>query len=254
MSAVRWGESTAPELRELAERGAVALWPAGATEQHGTHLVTGFDLAAAEAVCSRAAQAVGPLAVVLPGIAIGASDHWLSLGATLSLRAETFEAVVGDVARSVGATGFGHLLIVNGHAGNVGPLLAALGSLSRSLPVIEVVSYWTLVDADQIAASCRADDGGIGHAGEVETSIGLYLGEGLVRADRMPAPPGLELTAGRPGSLRATFLRVPRPLDESPTGVYGDPGPARAELGELVIEQSSAALTEHIRSLVGREP
>ena len=54
MALTRFAASAAPEVRELARAGAVALWPVGSTEQHGTHLVTGFDLASATAVCSAA--------------------------------------------------------------------------------------------------------------------------------------------------------------------------------------------------------
>lgn len=250
MSSFRWSELPAPALRELAAQGAIALWPVGSTEQHGAHLATGFDLVSAEAVCDRAAVELAPRAVVLPGLPLGSSDHWLPLGATLSLRPQTLEALVSDVIRSVAAAGFRYLLIVNGHAGNVGPILSALGATSQSSPAVELVSYWNLVSSEELAAACTADNGGIGHAGEVETSIGLYLGDGLVAGDWAGTSPGASLGGDRPGSRKTVFLRAPRPLEESPTGVYGDPRLARAELGKLVIEGAAAALVDHCRSLL----
>lgn len=247
MSVLRWHELTAPELRELAEADATVLWPVGSTEQHGQHLVSGFDLASATAVCERAVSVLARKALVAPGLSFGASGHWLPLGATLSLNPATLAAVVADVVASLEQAGFRRLVIVNGHAGNVGPVLAALGGVSSSAVRVELVSYWSLVDPGELASRCVADDGGIGHAGEVETSIALYLGGGLLRGE-LPAVEGARLGGDRPGSRRAVLLRVPRPSEESEGGVYGDPRPARAELGEFVVEQAAAALAEHCRA------
>lgn len=246
----RWASLTAPELREHAARGALCLWPIGATEQHGPHLVSGFDLLAATAVVERAAAELAPAAVVLPGLPLGSSDHWLPLGATLSLRPETLVAVVRDVVRSVGRAGFSQLVVVNGHAGNVGPALTAIGSHEAGQPQVELVSYWTLVDATELEAACRRDAGGIGHAGEVETSIALYLGGGLAAPDQIPAATGVPLGGDRPGSRAPTFLHPPNPSTEAPDGVYGNPQAASRELGELVIERAAKAIADHCRAVL----
>jgi creatinine amidohydrolase len=139
---VRWHERTAPELRAAAEAGAVAVWPLGSTEQHGPHLVTAFDAAAATAVAEAAIARAQAPAVCLPPLRLGASEHWLALGGTLSLRPATLIAVLEDVIRSVELAGFRALVLVNGHMGNVGPALAALGP--RALHV-ELVSWWGLL-------------------------------------------------------------------------------------------------------------
>lgn len=234
----------APEVRALAAAGAPALWAIGSTEQHGTHLVTGFDARSAEAVCERAAALVDDDVALLPPLPFGASDHWLPLGATWSLRASTLVDVLVDVARSAGASGFTRLVIVNGHAGNIGPALTAL-ALAGSDVTVEFVSYWTLVDAEAVRAQSPSDHGGVGHAGEVETSIALHLGDGLAVADRLPAPAGKSLDEG-PGSADPV-ARLPRPEVESPSGVYGDPRTAHAALGALVVEQAAARLAERLR-------
>lgn len=247
MALTRFAASAAPEVRELASQGAVALWPVGATEQHGSHLVTGFDLASATAVCERAATAASAQVVLLPGLPFGASDHWLDLGATLSLRPATLLAVAVDLIRSLERSGFSRLVIVNGHAGNIGPFTAALGDTSSTAIRLEFVSYWTLVDPRRLAEASLSDGGGVGHAGEMETSIALALDAGLAVNERLPAPPGRPLAPGEPGGPPAGgIVRSPRPLTEAPSGVYGDPSQARAEFGELVIGEASAALARHL--------
>jgi creatinine amidohydrolase len=242
LTLTRFASTAAPDLRKLIADGAVALWPIGATEQHGGHLVTGFDIASATVVAERAAEQAAGEAVLLPGQAIGASEHWLDLGATLSLRPVTLIAVMADMIRSVERCGFGRLIIVNGHFGNIGPMTAAIGDADSFALAVEVVSYWQLVDSERLAAACVADQGGIGHAGEVETSIGLAL-DGLVAEGRIPAPRGRPLAKGDPGGPpgRGT-VRLPRPLTDAPDGVFGDPSRARRALGELVLTEASTAL------------
>ena len=243
MTAHRLALLAAPEVRALAAAGAPALWAIGSTEQHGTHLVTGFDLASAQAVCDRAAERCPRDVALLPGLPFGSSDHWLPLGATWSLSPTTLVSLVSDVARSAAAAGFQRLTIVNGHAGNIGPAVTAVGGLVADTTVVEFLSYWTLVDPERIKALSPSDGGGVGHAGEVETSIALYLG-GLAVDERLPAPAGKDLSEG-PGSSDP-IIRAPRPLIEAPSGVYGNPTTATRELGELMIETAADRLAAHL--------
>ena len=243
MTAHRLALLAAPEVRALAAAGAPALWAIGSTEQHGTHLVTGFDLASAQAVCDRAAERCPRDVALLPGLPFGSSDHWLPLGATWSLSPTTLVSLVSDVARSAAAAGFQRLTIVNGHAGNIGPAVTAVGGLVADTTIVEFLSYWTLVDPERIKALSPSDDGGVGHAGEVETSIALYLG-GLAIDERLPAPAGKDLSEG-PGSSDP-IIRAPRPLIEAPSGVYGNPTTATRELGELMIETAADRLAAHL--------
>lgn len=242
-----WSACAAPEVRAAARAGRIAVWPIGATEQHGEHLATGFDLAAATAVCERAQELAPDRALLLPGLPLGASRHWLPLGATLALSAATVGRVVLDVARSVAAAGFGTLLIVNGHGGNEAPVLAALDELGpNEAPRVELLSYWALVDQERLAEACEADGGRIGHAGELETSIALHLGN-LAVDERLPAAPGKPLDRNGEGGAR-----IPRPLEEAPSGVYGDPSAADADLGRMVIEEAAAALARRLSGVTPR--
>jgi creatinine amidohydrolase/Fe(II)-dependent formamide hydrolase-like protein len=50
----------------------------------------------------------------------------------------------------------------------------------------------------------------------------------------------------------APFARAPRPAQEAPGGVYGDPRPATAELGAFVIANAAAALARHLDALASR--
>ncbi len=184
--------------------------------------------------------------MLLPGLAYGSSDHWLPLGATLSLRPATLIAVLADVLRSLCDAGFGRCIVVNGHAGNAGPIATVAGDTAIAGILVETVSYWTLVDPTRLAGACAVDRGGIGHAGEVETSIAMALdGHGLLRAG-VALVPGFPLTPDGPGGTGVGLARAPRPLEEAPTGVYGDPTAASAELGSLVLDEAATALAGYL--------
>ncbi|WP_344219141.1 creatininase family protein, partial [Kribbella sancticallisti] len=123
MTVVRWHESNRERLAELLPE-ALVLLPVGATEQHGPHLATGTDWFLAQSITERAAfdaaqRSARPL-VITPPVAFGASDHHLPFGGTLSLTAETMQAVLIDLARSAAASGAQRLVLVNGHGGNSG--------------------------------------------------------------------------------------------------------------------------------------
>src|SRR5215469_14928581 len=99
----QWARLTAPELKAVLAAPCVGLWAIGSTEQHGPHLVTGFDHLAAATVVDRAAADLGPRALVLPFLPVGCSAHWMGFGATLTIEQDTMMRVIGDVCRSASA-------------------------------------------------------------------------------------------------------------------------------------------------------
>lgn len=199
MSVVRWQAQTRDQLTAVLPEAVVVL-PIGATEQHGPHLATGTDALLAETAATRAVELAAESAsrplVLAPTLPIGASDHHLPFGGTLSLRPETLLALLLDVARSVADCGGCRLVIVNGHGGNRGICSAAAAAASVRSPItVGYLDYWD--------GAADADLGGTplpGHAGGFETSLVLAVDPELVaeRAPRtevptIPAVPGVEI-------------------------------------------------------------
>jgi creatinine amidohydrolase len=249
---VRWARLTAPEIRAALAGPCVGLWPIGSTEQHGPHLVTGFDHLAAAAVVDRAAAALGPRALVLPFLPVGCSAHWMGFGATLTIGQDTMVAIIRDVCRSASDAGLRDLVIVNGHAGNVGAGMAAAGGLPDLPCRVHFASYWDFMG--DVAATVLTSDSGIGHAAELETSIGLSLGDpgdpghpgGLIRPEEIPGPgtPYLE-PLGRTGVYRP--VRVDPAVS---TGVVGNPAAASRDSGQKLVELAVAGLEAYCRSVI----
>jgi creatinine amidohydrolase len=240
---LRWARLTAPELRAALAAPCVGLWPIGSTEQHGPHLATGFDHLAAAAIVDRAAAGLGPGALVLPFLPVGCSAHWMGFGATLTIGQDTMIAVIGDVCRSASEAGLRDLVIVNGHAGNVGAGMAAAGGLPGLPCRVHFASYWDFMG--DAAASVLTSDSGIGHAAELETSIGLSLG-GLIRPDQIPGP-------GAPYREPLGRVGVYRPVRVDPagsSGVVGDPAAATRDRGQKLVELAVSGLEAYCRSLI----
>jgi creatinine amidohydrolase len=92
-----------------------AVLPLGSTEQHaGLSLLT--DAILAERVSVEAAEPLG--IPVFPAVPYGLTPYFAAYPGSVTLRVETYCAVVRDVLDSLKRSGFRRIVIVNGHGGN----------------------------------------------------------------------------------------------------------------------------------------
>ena len=89
--------------------------PLGSTEQHaGLSLMVDAILAEKVAV-----EAAAPLGVpVYPALPFGLAPYFQAFPGSITLRVDTYVAVVREVLDSMKRSGFRRILIVNGHGGN----------------------------------------------------------------------------------------------------------------------------------------
>ncbi|SEQ72140.1 creatinine amidohydrolase [Faunimonas pinastri] len=92
-----------------------AVVPLGSTEQHA-----GLSLSVDSILSERvAAEAAEPLGIpVFPVVAYGITPYFLSYPGSISLRQETYVAIVRDILDGLHRQGFRRILLVNGHGGN----------------------------------------------------------------------------------------------------------------------------------------
>ena len=89
--------------------------PLGSTEQHG-YLSLAVDLILAEKMALDAAE---PLNIpVFPVVPYGLAHQWSAYPGTVTLRIETYLAMIRDILDSIKQAGFRKVVIVNGHGGN----------------------------------------------------------------------------------------------------------------------------------------
>ncbi|MCX6608817.1 MAG: creatininase family protein [Acidobacteria bacterium] len=154
-----FAEMNREQLR-LAAPTSLAILPIGATEQHGPHLATGMDFLTVERITRAAAELSQAPTIVTPTLPFGSSHHHLVFGATLSLRTETYLAVLKDLLNCLVDDGFRKIYVVNGHGGNQDLMRLAVRDvrLERNIE-IGCAAYWA--------------HRGPGHAGQWETSLML---------------------------------------------------------------------------------
>ena len=96
-------ESTRKEFREAIEGGTLkaVILPTGSTEQHNEHLAMINDTASVTLIAQKAALLLYPNVMVATPVPVGISPHWMDRKGTLTLKKETFLAVVFDICESL---------------------------------------------------------------------------------------------------------------------------------------------------------
>ncbi|PCC45846.1 creatininase [Brevibacterium aurantiacum] len=245
-----WSNLTAPQLRELAESDATVLLPIGSTEQHGGHLPTGVDYFLADEVCRRTALLADPLPIVVaPPIWCGLAEHHMPFGGTLTLSLNTLHALLRDVCRSILRAGFRHILLVNGHGGNVTALNALVNELTSELSAsLAVTSYFTA--GSHVIARVLQTQQQIMHACEGETSMALAAFPELVRTAEMAQAVGPAISLQ---SEDSSPIYHSVPFDSiAPRGVAGDARAATGDKGEQLLDGCATALADLLRAGVWR--
>lgn len=168
-------ENTRREFREAVEGGTLkaVIVPTGSTEQHNEHLAMIQDTASVTLVAQQAALALYPQVLVATPVPVGISPHWMDRKGTLTLRRETFLAVVYEICESVKTHGVTRILILNGHGGNSIPLRESVDDFRTRLGIkLRAHSYWEAYSRETVK-KYMASGSAPGHAGEFETSFAM---------------------------------------------------------------------------------
>lgn len=241
---------TTAEARELWKDVGCGILPTGATEQHGPNLEMSCDITVATAFADRLARDFYPRVALLPPLPFGVSPHHMAFTGTLTLRPETFDAVVGDLADSLVRHGVKKLLVVNGHGGNTAPLALATAKL-RDRGVKAASLAWFGLAADECAKIAKHTP--YNHACEVETSVALALAPHIVRKDKLAAGKLKPLPYRNANPSGSAKIDVPWKFDElSENGALGDARLATREDGEKVVnatlERARAFLEDFLKA------
>ena len=173
---------TSPEAREAMERSRTVVLPIGSIEQHGPHLPNGTDTMAAELVAEEVATRLD--AVYAPFCPYGVTPIHAGHPGSVTLRRETFEAVLEDVCIELIAAGAQTVILVNWHEGNIPSMNAVATDLQNRHGVTFIAAQ-----ACYTAQRLYRDDGGeLTHGGGIETLAVLAYDPSLVKADRAGEP------------------------------------------------------------------
>ena len=219
---------------DLFESARLAIIPTGSCEQHGPHMSLATDIEIADGFARRLVEDLGEIAFLCPRVPYGLSEHHMGFPGTLTLRPDTFLAVLSDLLESLSHWGIRRALFVNGHGGNVDALRIVARKARRDAGMVVGSIMWSQLAADAIAE--RAGSSRYGHACEIETSIALVLARDCVFEDRIEEP----RPAGRTDALTDPPGAVAdRPIwftEWTHNGSLGDPRLANEALGREVVE------------------
>jgi creatinine amidohydrolase len=234
---MHFAHMTAPEIRALDPDRTLVVAPIAACEQHSDHLPVITDTVLVGAVADGLEANRPDRILVLPVQWLGASEHHLPFGGTLTATLPTYEQMLIEILTPPLRAGFRRVMLLNGHGGNIDPLHVALRRLDVMFPeaVLTGAAYWELA-AEELAGLCEGPRKSVGHACEVETSMMMHLRPELVRADRIRDDPSP--VAFPPALFHALDFR--RRTDH---GAVGYPSFASAEKGERMLAAIVSSVT-----------
>jgi len=239
---VRWEELTYEEIKKLAEEGAIVVLPLGSLEIHGPHLPVGTDYLAIYKAALEAAKR--EKAVILPPLAYTYVPENRHFPGAISLSGTTMVKVLEEICDEVYRNGFKKILILNGHGGNarvLGLFLREMINKRKEYMVYVIMNPMALI-RDVIEKVKETDV--YGHAGEIETSIMLYLFPNLVKMERIKG----EAKLGRSEVVDFTNTLVDW-ISYALEGYVGNPTKATASKGEILFNAFVKILTNIIKKI-----
>ena len=265
-------EMTSLDLEKYLQRDNIILIPTGSNERHGQHLPLGCDSFQALEIASRAAKKAN---VVHTGVIwTGYSPHHMrrpgEATGTVTLRSETYQALMYDIAKSLIYHGFNKLIFVNYHGSNIkvidgvyrriryetGAFIAMYQhSLERQIGLIEDL----VKKPGDVSETWKKSTW---HAAECETSMMMATNSDYARMEdavvgeaHAPKFLGDDQFEKIDGLNTVAFQgseNIYLPMDHyeySDTATIGDPMTATVKLGESLYERMAQHLADFCQAV-----
>ena len=224
--------------KEIEEHNpTMAIQPLGSTEQHGPHLPVCTDAVIALEVSKAMADHFK--ALLLPPIPYSCSLEHRGYKSTIWISPITLYLTVKDIVEALKFHGFKTVVIVNGHGGNF-----ALKNIVRELNyMFDNNPLIILVD---IGSFCLKIGEGIDiHAGDVETSLMIYLKPELVK----------EVGKNYVPKVPRDYLNYMPMKEVTKEGIWGFPENASKERGKEIftnIVREAISYVENVLKLMSK--
>ena len=237
------------------ERGKVILIPIGHTEQHGYHLPLSVDTIIIDSIAKGTATRVPTRSYTLPVMPYGVSTHRSSFAATMNAGGRAFEDFWLAVIDTLVGRSFDRFYLMSGHGGNTSFLVNIVKYAGERHRRIFCATTWLhtsgRIGAEALQKHRTSKIGGMGHAGELETSYMLHLCPELCQVERVidetdfVATPDYYMDWIEGGSLVAN----PPWDDDTQTGAYGAGSHGTAEKGRLWLAAAIEEKADHVEQI-----
>ncbi|MEW6418321.1 MAG: creatininase family protein [Nitrospirota bacterium] len=212
------------EFKKYLRKTKTIVFPFGTIEEHGRHLPLNTDSLIIQEILKLVAKRrrffLAP--IVYYGVCTSTRDH----PGTIGITPETLRRFALDLVMEAYKKGLRNFILISGHGG--GLHISALRETAEVLVEklndikIAVISPYDLLRKELSEVAETPDDS---HAGELETSMMLYLSPELVK-----------------GAAPEEYPKIPRPFIVKnkvkywPGGIWGDPKKASIEKGKKAIK------------------
>lgn len=218
-------ELTWMEVRDaLAGGKTTAIIPTGGIEPNGPYVATGKHNYVLESACDMLARELGdalcaPIVKLVPEGDIDEPSGHMRFPGTISVRQETFRAVLTDVARSLKAHGFRHIVFIGDSGGNrrgMAAVAEALDAEWSDASAHHVAAFYNYADVERYMEEelgyVQPVDEGL-HDNLYITSIMMVTDPTVVRFDQRVAA-GLATINGAPITPKEEIVALGRRLLE----------------------------------------
>ena len=255
---MQFGERTWKEIEGLTDR--VVVLPLASCEQHGHHLPLLTDTMICREIISRAEAELDDIALFLPTLWVGASNHHRAFPGTVSLSNDVYKQVLMDLLESLIGSGFRRIFLLSAHGGNHTPGCSAVYDIQlrhRDKSDLWIAfGEWMTIAGKQLADLEDVEQNKVIHACEMETSMILRLRPKLVK---MEAARGAQIPFESafycPDFSRPSRVIVPRSFEQlSETGAFARPETATAEKGESLFDVAVREIVAFVREFAGWSP
>jgi creatinine amidohydrolase len=182
----QWAEKTWTEIQNA--KPDVVLLPVGSTEAHGPHLPLSTDSIISAEMARRAAaelQGANVNAAILPCLNYVITEFSKDFAGTISIRKDTFQCMLRDIADNLADQSIRLMCIVNSHLEpdhirTIQEFAAGYNRITVLFPDKTKKPWASLLTDEFKQGAC--------HAGSYETSLVLNVNEDLVRETRNQLP------------------------------------------------------------------
>ena len=185
---------TRREFRQAREAGnfGTAIVATGSIEQHLEHLAMVQDIASSTRIAELVAGKLHPDVVLAVPVNVGIAEHPMHSVGTLTVKPQTWLAVVYDTVETLVRHGIKRVLILNGHGGNRRPIYGIINQWEKYFARehgdevdVRFHNYWDVL-SHEVVNNIQSGPGFPSHAKEFETSIALHLFPENVRCEDIP--------------------------------------------------------------------
>ncbi|MBI5237734.1 MAG: creatininase family protein [Deltaproteobacteria bacterium] len=239
---MRLDEMTMVEFKGRLKGTKTLIVPFGTVEAHGSHLPLSTDSLIIREVVRSASEKTGAFAA--PELAYGVCTSTGPHPGTLGITPDTLRMLIRDIVRHGASKGIKNFILISGHGGgiHVSAMREAAESLTREIKGIRLaaLSIYELVGKEILDTAETKNDS---HAGEIETSLVLYLAPGLVKG---------RAREGYPDTASPIIARDK--LRRWKGAVWGNPEKASVEKGKKIFDAMVRRTVELVRRIEDARP